>query len=236
MPIEIKNTQQINDPWTRWFLYGPTGSGKTTAAATFPDPLFVVPSNEKSIVSLLGRDVDYVEVSSRKDMGEVLAYLRDKYTAMVGGDESAFPWQTVVVESLSHYCELLVEDISRKGQNKMDQQAWGMLSSHLRNVHSTLSDMEIHVVYTSLEQVDDAGQGRPLMTGKNAVMVPSACDVIGFCEAIPAQKAPTYRVHFRQFGRYPARSRFAGIPAHVDNFSFDRVKQHLGAVVGQANS
>lgn len=229
MPVQIKNTQEINEPWTRWFLYGPTGSGKTTAAATFPDPLFIVPANEKSVVSLLGRDIDYVEVHSRKDMGEVLAFLRDKYAAMTAGDESAFPWQTIVIESLSHYCELLVEDISKKGQTKMDQQAWGLLSSHLRTVHSTLSDMDVHVVYTSLEQVDDAGVGRPLMTGKNAIMVPSACDVIGFCEAVPGGKRPTYRVHFQQFGRYPARSRFSGLSAHIDDFHFDRVRDSLGA-------
>jgi hypothetical protein len=228
VPIQLKNTANIEQPWTRWFLYGPTGSGKTTAASTFPSPLFIVPANEKSIVSLLGHNFDYVEVSSRKDMGEVLAFLRDRYTAALGGDENAFPWETVVVESLSHYCELLVEDISKKGQTKMDQQAWGLLSSHLRTLHSQLSDMDVHVVYTSLEQVDDAGQGRPLMTGKNAIMVPSACDVIGFCEAVPGQKKITHRIHFQQYGRYPARSRFRGLPAHIDDFHFDAVRDVLG--------
>lgn len=234
----IHNAADIVDPWTRWFLYGPTGSGKTHAAGTFPSPLFLVPPNEKSIVTLMGRDVPYIDVGDRREMNEAVRWLRARYDLAMGlynkGEdakaEETFPWQTVVVESLSHYCELLVEDISKRGAAKMDMQAWGQLSSHLRTLHSQLSDMDVHVVYTSLDAVDDAGNGRALMTGKNALMMPSACDVIGYCEAVPVPKGrePVYRVHFRQYGRFPARSRFKGMPTHVDNFRFADVAPHLG--------
>jgi hypothetical protein len=236
-PFVIKNAKNLTDPWTRWFLYGDTGSGKTHAAGTFPAPFFVVPPNEKSIVTLQGLDVDYVEAGNRAQMNQIVRWLRQQYDAAMklyaaGKDaeaEEAFPYQTIVVESLSHYCELLIEDIGRQGQVKMDMQAWGMLSSHLRTLHSQLSDMDVHVVYTSLAKTDDAGNGQPLMTGKNALMMPSACDVIGYMECVPVQrnKPAVYRAHFRQFGRFPARSRFQGIPNSVDNFHFDKVASHL---------
>jgi len=231
--LQLKNTKDIVDPWTRWFLYGPTGSGKTHAAGTFPRPLFIVPPNEKSVVTLMGRDIDYVEVSCRREMNEQLRDLRslyDRSMQLIADDklpeaEELFPWQTIVVESLSHYCELLIEDIGARGSRKMDMQAWGQLSSHLRTIHSQLSDMDVHVVYTALDKVDDAGNGQPLLTGKNALMMPSACDVIGFCEAVPVPKGkdPLHRIHFRQFGRYPARSRFSGFPDQVDNFDFTQI-------------
>ena len=234
----IKNAADLLDPWTRWFLYGPTGSGKTHAAGTFPAPFFLVPPNEKSIVTLMGQDVAYTEVGNRMQMNHAVRWLRSQYDLAMrlfdaGKDEeaeAAFPYQTIVVESLSHYCELLIEDIGARGQKKMDLQAWGQLSSHLRTLHSQLSDMDVHVVYTSLDKVDEAGNGQPLMTGKNALMMPSACDVIGYFECVPVQrgKAPVYRAHFRQFGRYPARSRFKGMPDAVDDFHFDKVRDHLG--------
>jgi hypothetical protein len=237
--LEIHNAQQIQTPYTRWFLYGPTGSGKTTAAATFPNPFFILPKNENSILTVAGRDIDYVLVDSRASMEKVLAYLTSQYHKMMqlfdkGQDDAAnvaFPYQSVVVENMSHYCELLVEDISRGGQNRMDQQGWGLLSGHLRNVHSALSDLDVHTVYTSLDTVDDNGVGRPMMTGKNAIIMPSSCDVIAHCETVNRgkDKPPAYRMHFVQAGRFPARSRFKSFPTHVDGFNFKDFESHLGA-------
>ena len=235
----IKNAADIEQPYTRWFLYGQSGSGKTHSAGTFPKPIFIVPSNENSIITLRGQDVPYIEVANRSDMLQAINWLRAQYDQMLalydaGEDdkaEQAFPWQTVVVESLSHYCELLVEDIGQRGMKKMDMQAWGQLSSHLRTVHSQLSAMDVHVVYTSLESIDDNGVGRALMVGKNALMMPSACDIIAYCEAVPMPKGkePIYRVHFRQYQRYPARSRFKAFPEHIDNFDFAKILDALGS-------
>jgi hypothetical protein len=237
--IEIHNAKDITTPYTRWFLYGPTGSGKTTAAATFPNPFFILPKNENSILTVAGRDIDYVLVDSRASMDRVLTHLATQYQKMMqlfsqnkdDAANEAFPWQTVVVENMSHYCELLVEDISRGGQNKMDMQAWGLLSNHLRNVHSSLSDLDVHTVYTSLDTIDDNGVGRPMMTGKNAIIMPSSCDVIGHCETVNKgkDKPPAYRMHFIQAGRFPARSRFKSFPPHVDGFDFKTFESLLGA-------
>ena len=238
MGIVIQNAKDIDQPYTRWFLYGPTGSGKTTAASTFPTPFFILPKNENSILTIQGRDVDYTIVETRNDMEKVIHHLHSKYNAMLklfekGKDDEAqaeFPWQTVVIENLSHYCELLVEDISKGGAVQMNQQSWGLLSNHLRNLHSALCDMDVHTVYTSLDTIDDTGRGRPLMTGKNAIIMPSSCDVIGHCEAITAnkKKEPIYRIHFRQDGKFPARSRFNTFPAQADGFNFTDFEPHIG--------
>lgn len=234
--IQIQNAKDIEAPYTTWFIYGPSGSGKTTAASTFPKPFFVLPKNENSILTVQGRDIDYTLIANRREMEQVLAHLTAKYHEMLrlfdqdkdDAAQAAFPWQTVVIENLSHYCELLVEDISRSGQNRMDQQAWGLLSNHLRNIHATLCDMDVHTVYTSLDTVDDNGIGRPLMTGKNAIIMPSSCDVIAYCEDIAQPKKPTvYRMHFKKKGKMPARSRFKNFPESVDSFDFNNFEPHL---------
>lgn len=235
--IEIFNANEIQSPYTRWFFYGETGSGKTSAAATFPSPFFILPKNENSVLTLQGQDVPYTLIATRQDMAKVLAHLTERYVAMMrhldaGNDDAAheaFPWQTIVIENLSHYCELLVEDISRGGEQQMNQQLWGLLSNHLRNIHATLCDLDAHIVYTSLDTVDESGKGRPLMTGKNAIIMPSSCDVIVHCEQIVKgpKKETAYRANFTKSGSFPARSRFKSFPPFVDGFDFRDFESHF---------
>ena len=233
--VQLQNAAALTSPWFRFFLYGDTGAGKTHALGTFPKPIFLVPSNENSMLTLRGRNIDYIEISDRRAMQEAIQWLLNKYNQAMRAPEeqfaTIFPWETICVESLSHYCELLVDDISKRGSKKMDQQGWGQLSTHLRVVHSQLSALDVHVAYTSLGKLDDAGRGQPLMIGKNALMMPSACDVVAYCEAVPVARGakPIYRVHFRQYGVWPARSRIQGLPDYVDNFTFADIAPLLEA-------
>jgi len=242
--FHIQKTEKIQNPWTHWFFYGSTGSGKTTNAATFPNPLFLVPVSEGSELSLAGLGYDYIKVGRdsrgatvepRKHMAEILKHLSTKHALMrsklAEGDEEAameaFPWETIVFESMTHYCAMLQDDVSGNGTHKMDQQRWGLIADHLRMVHSTLRTFDCHVVFTALSKVDGEGtavEGSPDIVGKMARMLPSACDVIGFCENVPATSAkgkPLYRVHFQPYRVYPARTRFREIPGVVENFDFN---------------
>lgn len=248
MTVQIQNAAEIEAPWTAWFFYGDSGSGKTHSVSTFPKPLVIVPKNEGSILTLRGLSIDFAEVGNRADMLGLLHQLETRYRRMCAmpldapQDEldAAFPYHTIAVESLSHYCELLIEDLSQRGSLKMDYGKWGELGSHIRSIHSRLRSMDVHIVYTSLAKVDDNGRGQPMMVGKTAMMTPSACDYLGYCEAIPGRVAgapPNYRVHFAQFGPWPARARQSpalrqrgveAFPAVIDNFSFDSVRPYLG--------
>jgi hypothetical protein len=246
MTLTIKNAANLTTPWVAFFLYGPTGSSKTFSAASFPAPFFILPSNEGSVLTLQGMDIPYVELDNRNDMNDALAYLEAGHAKMQmlmaqGREEEAnlaFPYQTVVVESLSHYCDLIIEDLSQRGVKQMDHQQWGKLTSHLRGIHSRLRALDVHIVYTSLDKVDDQGVGQPLMVGQMALKMPSGCDYIGYCEAVSTMKDKPvqYRIHFRQYGKFPARARqspmnvekYGAFPAIVDNFRFDKIKKYCG--------
>lgn len=249
--IEFQTTQQIREQGTvatRWFIYGPTGSGKTKRAATFPNPLFIVPANEGSHMTLLqieqsfdfvvvGKTADGQQKMARAHMMEILDELEKRYRQScqlyhAGKDDEArkaFPWDTLVFESLTHYGDLVLEDISRFGSQQMTQQLWGHLSTHLRAIHDRVCNWDVHVVYTALDRLDQKGEGvgavadgGPNMTGAMAKKLPSACDVIAYCEVIAplkAGQAPIFRTHFQRCRQFDARARF-DFPAHVDNFDF----------------
>lgn len=253
--IHIQHTADLRGetPYTAWFLYGDTGSGKTVAASTFPDPIFLVPANENSYVSLLEHGASYPFVVIGKDvvtgktlrarqhLMQVLDYLEEQYHKAIAlqtaGDDAgalkAFPYQTIVVESLTHLVDLVVEDVSDYGRKRMDQATWGLISTFLRTLHDRLRALDVHVVYTALAQVKevkgaDASRGMPGISGSMAEKMPSACDVIGFCEEVTTPKGgAVYRMHFRKYGLFQARTRFRRMPKFVDNFNFADVEPFL---------
>jgi len=235
MNLTHKNAADLKEPWLHWFLYGDSGSGKTTAASTFPNPLFLVPSNERSITTLAGQDISYIEITGqngplREGVGGLEATLT-ALEALYRKDPEEFPYDTIVLESLTHYVALVQEEMTERNSRPMEQRQWGLLGAHMRNIQTRLRNMEVHVVYTALASLkqDDAGTltGGPLIPGQSAVKLPSACDVIGFCEAPVSAKKPVYSIHFRRKGHYFARSRFRGMPASVPHFNFDAVQPYL---------
>lgn len=243
--MHIQNTSEIDSPWTHWFFYGPMGSGKTTLASTFPKPLFLVPASESSELTLAGRDIDYVHIGrdenglaipAKKHLDATLLTLVRRHNASLDfwakgrGEEAEreFPWQTVVMESCSHYCSAIEGEIANGKQ--MDQQKWGQLAQHMAHIQSTLRGLQVHAVFIAHDKISGEGSnviGGPDLPGKTATRLPSACDVVSYCEAISSGKDTTYRAHFRQHRVYPARSRFKTMPAYVDDFDFAEIRQSI---------
>ena len=151
------------------------------------------------------------------------------------GADAVFPWQTIVFESMTHYCAMLQDEISQNGMQKMDQQRWGLISDHLRAVHSRLRGLDCHVVFTALSKVEGeerSAEGLPDISGKMARMLPAACDAIGFCECVEgggSKANAVYRIYFRQHRVYLARTRFRDMPPMIENFHFNDVARFTSA-------
>lgn len=246
--LHIQSTDKIDQPWLHIFLYGDSGSSKTTSASTMPAPLFLVPANEGSELSLRDKAIPYIKlgrangkpVRATVHMNEVLTELETRYAKMLASTTDAeahkhFPWQTIVVESLTHYGDMVIDDITDGGVKAMDMRMWGKLANHYRQIQSRLRRMDVHVVFTALAKVLDgdsgAAQGVPSISGSMSIKMPTSCDIVGYTECIPSSRGggdPTYRVHFRKKGPYLARARFRGFPAHMDSFDFSEVAHLCG--------
>lgn len=237
MTLSLKNAKDLDAPWTHWFLYGDSGSGKTMAASTFPNPVFIIPKNEGSITTLRGTDVPYYEatdMNSRlsKDgvggMNAILQELEDEYHRA----PDDFPFDTIVVESMSHYADLIIEELTEGGKAPMNQQQWGLLTAHIRNIQARLRNLDVHVVFTALAKTDKSDDGKtligePLIQGQSARKLPAACDVIGYCEESGGKNNTVWRVHFRRHKHFAARSRFTELPRVVEDFHFNEVEQYI---------
>jgi hypothetical protein len=252
MALTIQNAASIQAPWTHWFFYGESRAGKTTAAATFPRPLFLVPNQERSHIALMGRaDVDFVLVKGMADMVEALDEVASRYNRADllwrKGDDASnakaaelFPWETVVVESITHYADLLQEEFTDGGRFEMTWEKWGKLGGHLRNLHSRLRNLPVHVVFTSLEnRVYAKGgkdgekkliEGGPLFPGKMSYKLPSACDGIVFFERRAGNPNPVYNAHLVKHEVFLAGVRFPQLGAlkKLTPFRFSEVQKYLG--------
>lgn len=225
MAIEFLNAGNIQPEYTSWFFYGGTRSGKTTAASTFPRPLFIQPKLEDSQITLQGMaHVDYIftwgiertneiliELEARSAKAQAL-WAKNTDEAIAEGD-ALFPWQTIVVESLTHYCDHLVEELTRGSMLDMDQQKWGKLSSHLRNIHARLRSLPVHIVYVALDKRIHNKKGDLVgadfaFPGQQSERLPSACGSVVHFERIPGNPRDIFRAHLAKHSVFAAGTRY----------------------------
>ena len=111
----------------------------------------------------------------------------------------------------------------------MDQQKWGKHLRHLTEVQGKLRRMDAHLIWTShtkIEKISDTSSiNGANISGQAATKIPSACDIIGYCE-IGAGNVPKHRTHFRKFNGFSARTRIP-LPAMIENCTYDLMAPYL---------
>ena len=246
--LQWGDTAAMTPLWTRLWVYGGPGSGKTICASQFPSPFFLLVHNENSEVALRGMQIRFVKVgvpqqgsradtivAVRKDIEELLNYMlvaRDQGTL-----HSQFG-QTLVVDNMSHLNDLVVTEIAsmKLGANDkpgvMEKQKWGLLRNFYMHMRDVLWQLPMHIVFVShasvqkdaLNNVTSAG---PQVQGQGAELVPSSCDALGYCEQDPQGRR---FVHFSKQGVYPARHRYAGVGSGP--FPNHELWKHIAGALG----
>lgn len=208
------STKDLVPGWLHVCSYGPTGTGKTQQGGHYPEPIFLMPKgDEGGILTLSGMDAQFKVIANMSDMLKTLDHL-EGIQQKQGAD--ALPGQTLVLDSLSHYSDMCVEEIALK-RGGMDQQGWGQLATHFRSVQQQARRLAMHVVYNALADNTSDGEGRPsggrpLLQGRVKEMLPSACDIVTYFQAREG-KPTIYRAHMKPFQGFYARSRFKQLPA-----------------------
>ena len=232
--LTFLNAKNIEAPWVQIFIMGDAGSGKTTLASTFPRPLFLQPKNEQSMLTLKGLDIPYIEIDSMR--GPVVNGVGGMLTALQGladmyaHDVEGFPFDTIVIEQIGHYADIVQRELSN-GTMQMDQQKWGQFLSHFTEIQSKLRRMQVHVVWTAHTKIEKVSDTTSIcganISGQTATKLPSSCDIIAYCES-GTGNALKYRTHFRRYLGFNARSRFP-LPPLIENCTWADISQHLSA-------
>jgi len=190
-------------------IYGPTGGGKTTLLGTANDDVRTYPmlflSYEGGTSSLVGRQIDIVEIRTWKDFDEAYDLLKS--------DSAENIYQSVGVDSVSetHVWALLTileaatESRRRALPDLLEQGDYGIALTQMRKLLRKFRDLPIHVFVTALDRVDsDPREGqvkKPALTGALADEAPGIFEAVNYLSTTVDEANEVRRVLLMQ--NYP---------------------------------
>lgn len=230
MGIQVLSVKDMPPRPLHTFMYGPVRSGKTTAAATWPAPVFLSAGNEGGDTSLRFTAADAViRISSVQDMKDAIAYI-NAYGASKHG------WRTIVLDSMTYYSDIFVGECTKNGEKYMAVRDWGTLDLHLQKwLMPTLMKMSFHVVYIALEEIVRGAEGEvkgytSMLYGKSKDKLPGSCDLILRSATRNVRNSQTQKMETNFFfqtvtmDNSPSGGRFGNA------FADGVIPQHFGAI------
>jgi hypothetical protein len=182
-----------------YVFYGPSGTGKTTLAGTFPGPIAFGDFRDKGTDSLL--EAENIEVYPIQDWEDVeLFYWQAKKGTLVDEAGKPFKPKTIVIDTVTNMQQMAIEEVlanKKKKTNKaagdwgsMTKQEWGEVASLMKQWMALYSDLDMDTVFLAQQRVfntdDDGGSDSELQPEVGVRLSPSvkdslnaAADVIG---------------------------------------------------------
>lgn len=158
MAINLKSTSDLSGSGVKALVYGQAGAGKTTLAATMPNPIIL--SAEGGLLSIKDANLPFLEISTMADLWEAYEWLNEG-----AGKE----FDSVVLDSISEIAEVVLN--SEKKSNKDPRAAYGAMAEQMADIIRAFRDLTgRNVLMTAkVEKVADE-MGRilyaPSMPGK----------------------------------------------------------------------
>lgn len=239
--IDSPTEENAKAPRNTYCVYGPTGSGKTTFAGTFPRPVFLSDTSESGYESLRGITDDVLfepgvrpivlGIERMNDM----AIARDVLTPFI---QSGMV-QTIVKDSLTFYADLylnyLFEIHTGAGDNL---KVYGALGRHLRDLRVKTHALGCNVVSLCLaaDPNEDQPVGQPLIPGKEGSKYGAGCDYLLYTRydrfKQGQQLVDNFELHSKPWGKFVARARRAigmpDLPSPLYNQTYSTFIEYLG--------
>ena len=169
-------------------LYGETGAGKSTAAATAPGPIMWVNAEgpgalayPRKIARERGSQIYEARiprgVSPRPVLNQVVEHVRNGTEPQV---------RTVVVDTVAKVRDGLIRDMVTPGAKNTIQQ-FGEVAKVLEEFVVRMRDLPVNLVLICHEQIDDADGERivqPLIGGTLTQKIPGDMDVMAYCGTV----------------------------------------------------
>ena len=217
---EISLDQPTNVmPRNTFLVYGDSRTGKTTWAATFPRPLFLSDVTEGGWDSIANMDDEQLFEPGVKpivwgiEQMDDMATARAKAAALITSGRV----QTIVVDSLSYYCDLFLNFLLGVQAKKDTRAAYGDLGNHLRDLRVKTHMLNVNVVWLCLAKHADEQfpVGGPMIPGQQADKFMAGCHYIFHSRTHQEKRGQelmpiVFEMRTKRFGGYVAGNRLGG--------------------------
>jgi hypothetical protein len=239
--IKLQDLSSQQAPKHTFCVYGPTGTGKTTFAGSFPRPVFLSEVTESGYESLRGLSPDAL---FEGDVQPIVLGI-EKMNDMKLAREALAPHiasgmvQTVVIDSLTFYADLYLNYLFMlAGPAANNLKIYGQLGLHLRDLRVSTHNMGCNVVNLCLAQDpnEDQPNGLPMIPGKEAGKFGASCDFLFYSQHERFKQGnewtDLFKMHSKPVGKYVARARRAigvsELPTPLTNSCYADLIANLG--------
>jgi hypothetical protein len=189
----------------RVIVGGKTGSGKTHFAATWPKPLFLSDATEGGSATLKSMAKETPELFWDKafppEVWEIENMLEmPRLVTDLIGRKGSFPWQTVVVDSISIYAGRVLRELKGADPKQDGRQRYGEMSDALSSLVARMHSLPAHIVW--LCHIDEEMQ--LLVPGRASAALWAYMSYKWLCHVVAPTKSdalPEYQLHIRPFLR-----------------------------------
>lgn len=134
-------------------LFGPAGSGKTTAALTFPRVAMI--DTEGGADLYAGRPginpFHILRAKTLSDVENAVTFIKE---------DNGKSFDTLVIDSVTVLYEVTREALARGSKSgEMSYREWGKLNTRMENLYNTLTSLPVHVVMIAREATEYEGTG-----------------------------------------------------------------------------
>ena len=136
-------------------IYGASGTGKTTFAATFPKPLLHIDIKEDTDRVLQGIDgVETISIDNTDDYDELYWWLK----------ENPNKYKTVVIDTISQLQEITLQEYvdtlkqPTMGRPMITQKGWGIVSSEMKVGINKYRSLGIDIVFIAQNRTFNFGE------------------------------------------------------------------------------
>lgn len=210
--LRLSKTSELkNELFYNVLIYGATGAGKTSFAATFPNPVFLVPEIARGEMrTLSGYDLPVIFFKSMNDLKEQLECLGRSI------EKGHVSCKTLVLDNLTITQLLFEDDIKRDfGVDKLEWEHWGKFTSFFVRLMTTIKKWPVHSIWICHSDKEKTFT----LKGDSRNFFPSNADLMLYAEVKDlGSKGAEWWIHGRKFGQWPARIRLSRAHTEVNPF------------------